>query len=159
MKGDQILHDTNKYFNGWRCHCIPCVHLEAFFRSSGKKGHLEKYYFRYCYGNFCGILNVIWSHLYSKFLFDNYEARWQEHFEQALQMKILWIWINTYANSFTKTWVNTMKQKSAKASAKLSLAQKIRVCTSKSIAPKSMTFHIFLYTSFSLKQTFFFFWV
>ena len=35
------------------------VSILTFFRSNGKKGHLEKYYFRYCYGNFCGILNAI----------------------------------------------------------------------------------------------------
>ena len=57
---------------GW-CHGIPCFHFYFFlFRSIDKKEHLN----------------------------DNYEAHWQRHLKNTLQLKILRIWINVHADSF-----------------------------------------------------------
>ena len=44
--------------------------------------------------------------------------------KDTLRLKILWIWIKIYANSFTKTLVNNMKRKPTKVPWTLSLTKK-----------------------------------
>ena len=46
------------------------------------------------------VLKVTWYQLCSKCFLDNYEAHWQRHLKDTLQMKILRTWINIHANSF-----------------------------------------------------------
>ena len=61
-----------------------CLLLSFFFRTNGKKGHLDENGFRHCYGNFFekGILKVTWSALCSKSFLNSYEAHWKQHFER-----------------------------------------------------------------------------
>ena len=44
--------------------------------------------------------------------------------KDILQLNVLWIWIKIHANSFIKTWVNTMKRESTNVPWKLSLEKK-----------------------------------
>ena len=66
----------------WRCPGIPCVHFCFFCLES--KTYLDESGFRNCYGNFfeSAILKVTLTQLCSKFLLNNYEAHWQQHFER-----------------------------------------------------------------------------
>ena len=93
------------------------------FRTNGKKVCLDENDFRQCYSNFfeTTFLKVT---LCSRFLLNNYEVYWQHILKGTLQLKTLKTWIKICANSFIKTWVNIMKQKSAKVSGKWSVAQK-----------------------------------
>ena len=61
-----------------------CLLLLFLFRTNGKKGRLDENDFRHCHGIFfeSGILKVTWSQLCSKFLPNNYEAHWKQHFER-----------------------------------------------------------------------------
>ena len=72
------------------------------FRSNNKKKHLDENDFRHGYDNYfkSAVLKVTWYQLRSKSFLDNYEAHWQRHLKDTLQMKILRTWINIHANSF-----------------------------------------------------------
>ena len=72
------------------------------FRSNDKKEHLDENDFRHGYGNYfkSAVLKVTWYQLCSTSFLDNYEAHWQRHLKDTLQMKILRTWINIHANSF-----------------------------------------------------------
>ena len=63
---------------------FACLSLLFLFRTNGKKGRLDENDFRHCHGIFfeSGILKVTWSQLCSKFLPNNYEAHWKQHFER-----------------------------------------------------------------------------
>ena len=81
----------------WKCHGIPCFHFYFLFRSNGKRQQVnENDYSRY-YGNFffwkCHSKSTS-SHLFSKFFLNNYDAPWQWHLKDNLQLKILRTWIN-----------------------------------------------------------------
>ena len=71
-----------------------------------------------------------------KFILNNCETHNSSILKDALRLKILWTWIKIRANSFIKTLVNIMKRKSTKVPWTLSLAKKMRPCTSKNITPK-----------------------
>ena len=71
----------------------------------------------------------------------------------TLQLKILWIWIKIRPNSFIKTWVNVIKQKSTKVPEKLPVAQKSKPELQRTSHQKR--WHLFLYATFSFKQTLF----
>lgn len=73
----------------WRYYGIPCVHFYLFiiflFRTNGKKGHLMRMTFVIIMVMFffdSGIWEGTWSQLRSKFILNNYEVHWQEHFER-----------------------------------------------------------------------------
>ena len=76
-------------------------HVLSFFclEPSIKKEHLGENDFRHRYRNFfeSAILEVTWSQLF-KFFLNNYVAHLQQHLKGILQLKILLIWINKYAN-------------------------------------------------------------
>ena len=90
-----------------------------------------------------------------KFLLNNYEAHWQQHFERHptvedfrdMDRRTCWL----FHQGFSKDHETKMK----KIPWKLSFTQKMRSRSSKNIVPKYMIFHLFLYASFSLKQTWF----
>ena len=72
------------------------------FRSNDKKEHLDENHFRHGYGNYfkSAVLKVTWFQLCSTFFLNNYEAHWQRHLGDILQLKILRTLINIQANSF-----------------------------------------------------------
>ena len=82
----------------WRCHGIPCFHFYFLFRNKGRRQQLDGNDFRHCYGNF----ESTWSQLCSKFFLSNYEAPWQRHLKDTLQLKILRTWINIGAEHATR---------------------------------------------------------
>ena len=84
----------------------------SLFRTTVKKEFLNESDFRHCYDNFyeSAILNFTWSQLCWKDHLNSYEAHWQYSiFKDALQLKILRMWINIRAKSFIKTWRRTLR--------------------------------------------------
>ena len=82
---------------------VFCVFIFYFlFRSNGKKKHLDENNFRHSYDNYfkSAVLKVSQFQLHSTFFLSNYEAHWQRHLKDILQLKILRAWINIQANSF-----------------------------------------------------------
>ena len=102
-----------------------CLLLSFLFRTNGKKGRLDENDFRHCLGIFfeSGILKVTWSQLCLKFLLNNYEAHWKQHFEYPTVEYFTDMDQLMCAKSFIKTSVN-MKQKSMKVPGKRSVTQK-----------------------------------
>ena len=98
----------------WRCHGIPYVHFYFLFRNNLRKRYLDESDFRYCYSNAfeSSILKVTCSQLCSKFFLNSCKAHWQHILKDTQPLKIVWTWIEIRANSFIKTWVNIIKQKS-----------------------------------------------
>ena len=82
-KCDFLVLSRSDLWMVWRCHGITRV-FYYLFRTKGKKGNLNENDFRHRCGNFFqkGILKVIWSQLCSKFLLNNYEAHWHQHYEK-----------------------------------------------------------------------------
>ena len=102
-----------------------CSLLLFLFRTNGKGGQLDENDLRHCYGNFSegDIFKVTWSQLCLKFLLNNYEAHWKQHFEYPTVEYFTDMDQLMCAKSFIKTSVN-MKQKSMKVPGKRSVTQK-----------------------------------
>ena len=98
-----------------------------------KEQHLYENDFRYGYGNYCksAALKVTWFQLCSKFFLNNYEAHWQRHLKDNLQLKILWTWINILANSFFGKYHEI---KMGEDALEIISCTKIRACSLKNIA-------------------------
>ena len=82
--------------------------------------------FRHCYRNFfqSTILKVAISQLYQSSFSAIARHVNNSILKDTLRLKILWTWIKICANSFIKTLVNNMKQKSAKIHWTLSLEKR-----------------------------------
>ena len=116
------------------------------FRSNDKKEHLDENDFRHGYGNYfkSAVLKVTWYQLCSTSFLDNYEAHWQRHLKDTLQMKILRTWININANSFLGKYHEMIIDK---GSLEIISCTKIRACSFKSIAPGHFTYYCSLCVS------------
>ena len=90
------------------------------------------------------VLKVTWYQLCSKSFLDNYEAHWQRHLKDTLQMKILRTWININANSFLGKYHEMIIDK---GSLEIISCTKIRACSFKSIAPGHFTYYCSLCVS------------
>ena len=95
------------------------------------------------------VLKVTWSQTCSKFFPNNFEANQKRHLRDTLQLTILRKWINI--NVLILSWLNNMKWKLKKVPRKLSVSQKTKPVYRRTLHEKKMTFHLFLYASFSLK--------
>ena len=129
------------------------IYLLFLLRTNSTKENLDENNFPHCYGNFfkIAVLKVTCSQLYLKFFLNNNEAHRLRHLRDTLQFKILQKWINLYANSLL---IKRHETKIETGGMKFISCTKIRVCTSKIIAPKQkMTFHLLLYASLTFKQT------
>ena len=80
----------------WRCHGILRFHFFLFLETTVRENNWMRttsvtvmvFFFRKTHSQ------SNWSQLYSKFFLKNYEAPWQLHLKDILQLKILWTWIN-----------------------------------------------------------------
>ena len=99
-KWNSLVLSRADFWMVWRCHGIPYIHLYFLFRTNGKGEHLDENNFRHSYGNYfeSAILKVTWYQLCSKFILNIYEAHWQRHLKDTLQLKILREWINIRAS-------------------------------------------------------------
>ena len=124
-KWDSQVLSAPDFWMVWKCHGILCVHLYFFlFRGNVRKGYLDD----------SDLSHFYWITAMLKFLLNNYEAYWEQHFEGHPTVEDLMGMDQDSANSFIKTFLNVMKQKSKRW--KLSLAKKIPPRTSKNIALK-----------------------
>ena len=87
---------------------------------------------------FWKLLDINYVQLYSNFFLNNYEAHWQPHFKDTLQMKILRTWINIHANSFLGKYQEIIMDEHALG---IINCTKIRVFSLKSIAPGHFTYY------------------
>ena len=102
-----------------------CLLLLFLFRTNGKKRCLDENDFRHCHGIFfkSGILKVTWSQLFSKFLYNRYEAHWKQHFERYPAVEYFPDMDQLTRSINIKTSVS-IKQKSMTVLQKRSVAQK-----------------------------------
>ena len=120
---------------------VFCVFIFYFlFRSNGKKEHLDESNFRHGYDNFfkSAVLKVTWFQLCSTTFLDNYEAHWQRHLKDILQLKILRTWINIQANSFLGKYHEMKMDESVMD---IISCTKIQVYSLKNIAPGHFTYY------------------
>ena len=122
---------------------ILCVFIFIFlFIINVRKGYLDESNFRNCYlvtTMFKVPSEQIWNTLTTAF--------WKAPYT----WRSFWTWFKIRANSFTKTWVNIMKQTLIKVSWKLPLATKYDPAFQRTLHQYRLFFTYF-YTSFSLKQ-------
>ena len=104
---------------------FACLLLLFLFRTNGTKGRLDENDFRHCHGIFfkSGILKVTWSQLFSKFLYNRYEAHWKQHFERYPAVEYFPDMDQLTRSINIKTSVS-IKQKSMTVLQKRSVAQK-----------------------------------
>ena len=126
-KCDSLALSRSELWIVWRWHGIshaccyyfylePMVRKDAWMRMTSVT--VMAFFFK------SGILKVTSSQLFSKFLYNRYEAHWKQHFERYPAVEYFPnIWINLRATSFIKTSV-IMKQKSMTMPWKRSVAQK-----------------------------------
>ena len=88
--------------NRWKYPDLSHSWILRDFSCDGKKEHLDGTNFRHNYGKYFGsaILKVTWYQPCSKFYLNNYNAHWQRHLKDTLQLKILRTWNNIGTNSF-----------------------------------------------------------
>ena len=111
--------------------------LLSLFRTNGKKGRLDENDFRHWHGIFSesGVLKVTWSQLCSKFLPNNYEAHWKQHFERYPTVEYFPDMDQLTGNIFNQDFGKHETKIDDRALKKISYT-KIQVCTSKNIEPK-----------------------
>ena len=138
------------------------------FGTNSYKKHLDENNFSHPYGNFfeSAVLKVTWLQLCLKFFLSNYEAHWQRHLRDTLQLTILTEMDQHTCKSImhqhtSKTYVHQNsflvkhhETKIDRGAWKSMSYRKIQAFTLKSIAPKlNMTFHLLLHAYFTFKQT------
>ena len=106
------------FWMAWRYHGFPRFHFLFFCLEPT----VRRNSFLHGYGKYIeiDILEVTWSLLCSKFFLSNYEAHWQQHLKDTLQLKILRTSINLRDNSF----LGKYQEKLMKVPGKLSVTQK-----------------------------------
>ena len=90
-KWDSLVLSRADFWMVWTCHGNPCFHFylicleQLYKRIIGWKRlpSLLCFFFRKCH------CESTWSQLCSKFFINNYEAPWQRHLKDTLQLKIL----------------------------------------------------------------------
>ena len=101
MKKNEIplfwVEETFEWYEGAMVFRVFIFYLFIYFlfRNNGNREQLDENDFRRCYGIFFRKYHSesTWSQLYSKFFLNSYEAPWQLHLKDTLQMKILRTWI------------------------------------------------------------------
>ena len=113
-----------------------CSLLLFLFRTNGKKGRLGENDFCHCHCIFfeSDILKVTWSQLCSKFLPNNYEAHWKQHFERYPTIEYFPNMNELTRNIFHQDFGKHETKIDDSASKKISCA-KIQACTSKNTEP------------------------
>ena len=100
-----------------------------------------------------GILKVTWSQLCSKYLLNNYEPHWQQHFEVYPTVLYLRTRINMRAKSFNKTSVNVTEAKINEGARKRSVAQKFKRALGRTLDQNRNNVSLILCASFSRKPS------
>ena len=108
------------------------------FRSNVKKEYLDENDFCHGYVNYfkSAVLKVTWFQLCSKFFLNNYEAHWEQHLKDTLQLKILQTWINIHTNYFIKNH----EMKMGEDTSEIISCTKIQASSLKNIAQGHLTY-------------------
>ena len=148
-KWDSLVLSKADFWMVWIYHGIPCFHIYFFCLEATVKRRLgwEQVSSR--------LLLLLWKCHSENYLIsvifkvlNNYEAHWQRHLKDTLQLKILQTRIDIRVNSFLDKYHET---KMAKMHWTLLVAQKFEPVFEEHCTKK--TFHSLLYSSFSLKRT------
>ena len=94
-KWDSLVLGRGDFWIIWRCHGIPCFHFIFCLETTVKENNwmgttsvaVVVTFLRSCHSE------STWSQPCSKFFLNNYEAPWQRHLKDTLQLKILRTWI------------------------------------------------------------------
>ena len=102
-KWDSLVFSRGDFWMIWRYHGILCIHLYFLFRNNVWREQLDKNNFCHCYSFFYLFIYFFWKcysestwlQLRSEFFLNNYEALWQQHLKDTLQLKILRTWMSS----------------------------------------------------------------
>ena len=95
-KWGSLVLSRGDFWMIWRCHSIPSFHFYFLFRNNGNREQMDENDFRRCYSDFFSKMSF-WKYFITamfKVFLNSYEAPWQRHLKEALQLKILRTWIN-----------------------------------------------------------------
>ena len=129
------------------------VFISIFFRTNGKKEQVDENNLSHGHGNDLksAILRVTrskWLYCFlkvcSKFFLSNYETHRQRHLKDALQLKILWTWINIRGNSLLGKYHETKRKKDL---GKLSAVQKSEPVLQRTLRKDISIIIVFLFLS------------
>ena len=137
VKCDSLVLSRSGLWIVWRCHDIPRDHCYYFcLEPTARKDAWMRTTSVTVMAFFSsGILKVTWSQLCSKFLPNNYEAHWKQHFERYPTVEYFPDMDQLTRNIFHQDFGKHETKIDDSASKKISFT-KIQVCTSKNIEPK-----------------------
>ena len=100
-KWDSLVFSRGDFWMIWRYHGILYIHFYFLFRNNVWREQLDKNNFCHCYSFFFFFFfwkcysESTWLQLCSEFFLNNYEALWQQHLRDTLQLKILRTWMSS----------------------------------------------------------------
>ena len=101
-KWDSLVFSRGDFWMIWRYHGILYIHFYFLFRNNVWREQLDKNNFCHCYSFFFFFFFFLkcysestWLQLCSEFFLNNYEALWQQHLKDTLQLKILRTWMSS----------------------------------------------------------------
>ena len=99
-KWDSLVFSRGDFWMIWRYHGILYIHFYFLFRNNVWREQLDKNNFCHCYSFFFFFFwkcysESTWLQLCSEFFLNNYEALWQQHLKDTLQLKILRTWMSS----------------------------------------------------------------
>ena len=136
-KCDSLVLSRSDLWIVWRCHGIPrvCCYYFCLEPTVRKDAWMRTTSVTVMAFFSSGILKVTWSQLCSKFLPNNYEAHWKQHFERYPTVEYFPDMDQLTRNIFHQDFGKHETKIDDSASKKINCT-KIQVCTSKSIEPK-----------------------
>ena len=100
-KWDSLVFSRGDFWMIWRYHGILYIHFYFLFRNNVWREQLDKNNFCHCHSFFFFFFfwkcysESTWLQLCSEFFLNNYEALWQQHLKDTLQLKILRTWMSS----------------------------------------------------------------
>ena len=99
-KWDSLVFSRGDFWMIWRYHGILYIHFYFLFRNNVWREQLDKNNFCHCHSFFFFFFwkcysEGTWLQLCSEFFLNNYEALWQQHLKDTLQLKILRTWMSS----------------------------------------------------------------
>ena len=100
-KWDSLVFSRGDFWMIWRYHGILYIHFYFLFRNNVWREQLDKNNFCHCHSFFFFFFflkcysEITWLKLFSEFFLNNYEALWQQHLKDTLQLKILRTWMSS----------------------------------------------------------------
>ena len=94
-KWDSLVFSRGDFWMIWRYHGILYIHFYFLFRNNVWREQLDKNNFCHCHSFFFFFFfwkwyyESTWLQLCSEFFLNNYEALWEQHLKDTLQLKIL----------------------------------------------------------------------